>query len=92
MQVKDYSQRTPTVRAIQVTPESMEVAESWCSGRIRGVKLPVHQRKVQFQGRYGELDAEIGDWIVRTKFDDAWIFWDVYSNAEFEALFGEVAS
>jgi hypothetical protein len=84
----DFKLKTPSsIRAMQVTVDSLEAVEAWCGGQIKGVKLPAHQRVIDFQARYGEKRAEIGDWIVRSVYGDTWVFWDVYSNVEFVNLF-----
>ena len=39
--------------------------EQWCHGSIRGVRLPPGNRVLQIQTLEGEMNARVGDWIIK---------------------------
>lgn len=43
----------------------MEDVANWCGGRLRGYALPLDQRIVQIDTLEGEMEASVGDWIIK---------------------------
>jgi hypothetical protein len=42
----------------------LDVAE-WCNGMLRGTMLPAEQRFIQIYTLEGEMEARVGDWIIK---------------------------
>jgi hypothetical protein len=42
-----------------------EAMADWCNGRLRGMLLAPEERIIQMDGPDGEIEASLGDWIVR---------------------------
>jgi len=55
------------IEYIHVTTESLDIAESFCLGSIKGISLPRKDRCIDFwsKNRDTEQRANIGDYIVR---------------------------
>jgi hypothetical protein len=49
----------------QLTPENIEQVAQWCNGSIKGMKLPIEKRCIDFQTPAGEIRAEMWEWIVK---------------------------
>jgi hypothetical protein len=39
--------------------------EAWCGGSILGITIPAEQRVMHIQTLEGEMEAHVGDWIIR---------------------------
>lgn len=37
----------------------------WCNGKLRGMALPRAERVIQISTLEGEIEAQIGDWIIK---------------------------
>lgn len=44
--------------------EQFALAE-WCNGKLRGTMLPPEQRLIEIYTLEGEMDARVGDWIIK---------------------------
>lgn len=44
--------------------EQFEVAD-WCNGKLRGTMLSADLRVIQINTLEGEMDAYVGDWIIK---------------------------
>lgn len=44
--------------------EQYDLAE-WCLGKLRGTLLPSNQRVIQINTMEGEMEARVGDWIIK---------------------------
>jgi len=44
--------------------EQFEVAD-WCNGKLRGTMLSADLRVIQIYTLEGEMDAYVGDWIIK---------------------------
>ena len=60
-----YRKKPVIIEARQLCTYNMEHIEDWCGGRIRGTKLPVQDRIIQIDTLEGEMEAKIGDWIIK---------------------------
>ena len=54
----------PGIVAVYLEAENLEDAAKWCGGAVKGMRLPEHVRVIDVYTRYGELRAEVGDYIV----------------------------
>lgn len=61
--MRQFRRRITACKAIRVTPDNLEEAAHWCGGHLWAGCVVV---PVQFNGKRGEMRAEVGDWIVRT--------------------------
>lgn len=61
-----YRMKQPSIEARQLTVDNMEELARWCNGSIKGTSLPPEDRIIQIQSHFhnGELDLEVGDWII----------------------------
>ena len=60
-----YRKKPVVVEAIRLTTRNIEFVEGWCKGQIRGYKLPENERVVQIQTLEGEVEAKIGDYVIK---------------------------
>lgn len=76
------------IEAIMISTETLEIAERWCNGSIKGTKLPRNERVVEFWCPYRETEmiAQQGDYIVKL----ANGAFDVYPRALFQYLFEDI--
>jgi hypothetical protein len=37
----------------------------WCGGKLRGMSLPREQRVIRIDTLEGEIEAQVGDWIIK---------------------------
>lgn len=78
------------VRSIQLTIDNMEEVEILCNGRIRGTKLPIEKRIVQFDpcNHYlGEQEIRVGDWLVQFYYGERIIENQVWPDKIYKELF-----
>lgn len=47
------------------TWEEQERLADWCGGKLRGMMLEPKYRIIQIQTLEGEMEAGVGDWIIR---------------------------
>lgn len=50
---------------IAYDPDKAENLASWCGGLFRGTKLPAKDRVIRIDTLEGEMEASVGDWIIR---------------------------
>lgn len=88
--MKEY---TPRMRnhAIQLTVDNMEIVERFCNGRIRGIKLPIEDRIVQFDTLDGEKEVNVGEWVVSFRCKDGSKIYQKWLDRQFNAVFGDVS-
>jgi hypothetical protein len=63
-----YRKKPVVIEARQLVATDVAVMEriaDWCGGRLRGYKLPLEQRIVQIDTLEGEMEASVGDWIIK---------------------------
>lgn len=77
-----YERKLKFSEALRVTPENLEIVEAWCGGSIKGTRLPREQRCIDIQTYFGEMSANVGDWIVK---EDHYFL--VYPDEMFTELF-----
>lgn len=55
------------IQAFKLTKENIAQLEKFCNGSIKGLGLPISQRRIDFYNK--EIDAEVqanmGDWIIQ---------------------------
>lgn len=80
--------KSDNIVAVMVSVESLELAEKFCSGSIKGTKLPRHERVVEFWSKYRDTEqiAEMGDFIVKLADN----IFEVYPKDMFHKLFKDV--
>lgn len=84
----EYTYRNATVEAYRFPSASLteqEAYASFCGGRVRGTCLPPEDRIVQIDTPFGELEARVGDWIVRLSQD----YYICVTDTMFHNLFAE---
>lgn len=59
-----YLLKTGIVDARRLNVDNIRAVEMWCGGSIKGTSLPPEDRCIDVQTSYGEVRADIGDWIV----------------------------
>ena len=77
------------VDAVQFTLEEAEAInpiQEWSGGSVRGTFLDAKDRVVQFQTLSGEVEAEVGDWIV--KYPNGETF--VYTPKSFKSTYRKI--
>jgi len=60
-----YRKKPVVIEAMQLTPESLEVVETFCGGAIKGTALPRPERIIHIQTLEGEMTASMGDYVIR---------------------------
>lgn len=60
-----FRKKPVVIEAQQLTVFNLEELEQWCSGSIKGLRLPANQRVIDIQTLEGEMRAQIGDWIIK---------------------------
>ena len=59
-----FRKKPVVIEARQLTVFSLEELEQWCGGSIKGLRLPAKERVIHIQTLEGEMEAQIGDWII----------------------------
>lgn len=80
------------IRAIQLNRENFPIVEQLCNGSIRGIKLPINDRVVQFHDGEREHELCMTDWLVQFHVRDAdrTIISQVWSDKAFRAVFQDI--
>lgn len=60
-----FRKKPVVIEARQLTVFNLEELEQWCGGSIKGLRLPAKERVIHIQTLEGEMEAKIGDWIIR---------------------------
>ena len=60
-----FRKKPVIIEAHQLTVFNLEELEQWCGGSIKGLRLPAKERVIRIQTLEGEMEAKIGDWIIR---------------------------
>lgn len=60
-----FRKKPVVVEANLLTEDNLYTMETWCNGSIKGTKLPKNQRVIHIQTLEGEMEANIGDWIIK---------------------------
>ena len=62
-----FRKKPVVIEAFQLTanPDEQASIEAWCSGAIKGVRLPPEARCLDIQTLEGEMRANVGDWIIK---------------------------
>lgn len=81
-----------SVYAIQLNRENFDIVEGLCNGSIRGIKLPIEDRIIQFYSENREHDIALTDWLVEFHVRDAdrTVIRQVWSDKTFRAVFEDV--
>lgn len=78
----------PIYQANQLRADNLEELRAWCNGSIKGIRYPRHQRVIDIQTSYGEMRAEVGDWILQESDGNFYAI----KGAEFHKLYEEIDS
>lgn len=63
-----YTKKRITVEARQLlatTNGDMQAIADWCGGKLRGAFLDIQHRFIQIDTLEGEMEAHVGDWIIK---------------------------
>lgn len=60
-----FRKKPVVIIARRLTTENQEELADWCNGKLRGTRLPVADRIIQIETLEGEMDANVGDWIIQ---------------------------
>lgn len=74
------------VEARQLTTQNLVEIEAWCHGSIKGTKLPVGDRVVDFFNQGNEIRVGVGDWVIKSADGD----FSVCSNLAFEKDYEQI--
>jgi hypothetical protein len=65
---RKFRKRPVVIEARQFTEDELHVQHDvaeWCNGKLRGTMLPAEQRVIQIYTLEGEMEARVGDWIIK---------------------------
>lgn len=60
-----YYLKTSGFEAMRLNVDNLEEVEAWCRGSIRGTLLPAKDRIIRVQSEQGEIEANVGEWLVK---------------------------
>jgi hypothetical protein len=63
-----FRKKPVVVEARQFTihdAEYPDAIQDWCYGKVRGTRLPAEERYLQVFTLEGEMECNVGDWIIK---------------------------
>lgn len=60
-----FRKKPVEIEAHQLTVENINQLAHWCKGHVKGTKLPVKDQCIEIQTLEGEMEANIGDYIIK---------------------------